>query len=45
MGFKYIGQLILQGTIALGGEESAGLSILGTCRKKTASWHVYWWRK
>jgi len=34
VGFKYIGQLILEGTIALGGEESAGLSILGHVPEK-----------
>ena len=34
VGFKYIGQLILQGTIALGGEESAGLSIHGHVPEK-----------
>jgi len=34
VGFKYIGQLILQGTIALGGEESAGLSIHGHLPEK-----------
>jgi alpha-D-glucose phosphate-specific phosphoglucomutase len=34
VGFKYIGQLILQGAIALGGEESAGLSIYGHLPEK-----------
>jgi phosphoglucomutase len=34
VGFKYIGQLILDGTIALGGEESAGLSIFGHVPEK-----------
>jgi phosphomannomutase len=34
VGFKYIGQLILQGAIALGGEESAGLSIHGHIPEK-----------
>jgi phosphoglucomutase len=34
VGFKYIGQLILQGAIALGGEESAGLSIHGHLPEK-----------
>lgn len=34
VGFKYIGQLILQGAIALGGEESAGLSIHGHVPEK-----------
>jgi phosphoglucomutase len=34
VGFKYIGQLILQGAIALGGEESAGLSIRGHIPEK-----------
>ena len=34
VGFKYIGQLILEGTIALGGEESAGLSIFGHVPEK-----------
>jgi phosphoglucomutase len=34
VGFKYIGQLILQGAIALGGEESAGLSIFGHVPEK-----------
>jgi len=34
VGFKYIGQLILQDTIALGGEESAGLSIRGHVPEK-----------
>ena len=27
MGFKYIGELIMQDNIAIGGEQSAGLSI------------------
>ena len=34
VGFKYIGQLILEGKIALGGEESAGLSIFGHVPEK-----------
>lgn len=34
VGFKYIGQLILQGAIAIGGEESAGLSIHGHLPEK-----------
>ena len=34
VGFKYIGQLILQDAIALGGEESAGLSIRGHVPEK-----------
>jgi phosphomannomutase len=34
VGFKYIGQLILQDAIALGGEESAGLSIRGHIPEK-----------
>ena len=34
VGFKYIGQLILKGAIALGGEESAGLSIRGHVPEK-----------
>jgi phosphomannomutase len=34
VGFKYIGQMILQGNIALGGEESAGLSIHGHLPEK-----------
>ena len=34
VGFKYLGQLILQGSIALGGEESAGLSIYGHVPEK-----------
>jgi phosphoglucomutase len=34
VGFKYIGQLILQGAVALGGEESAGLSIHGHLPEK-----------
>ena len=34
VGFKYLGQLILQGAIALGGEESAGLSIHGHLPEK-----------
>jgi len=34
VGFKYLGQLILQGSIALGGEESAGLSIHGHLPEK-----------
>lgn len=34
VGFKYIGQLILQGAIAIGGEESAGLSIYGHLPEK-----------
>src|SRR5260370_1185569 len=34
VGFKHIDQLILQGTIALGGEESAGLSIRGHVPEK-----------
>jgi phosphoglucomutase len=34
VGFKYIGYLILQGAIALGGEESAGLSIRGHIPEK-----------
>ena len=40
VGFKYIGQLILQDAIALGGEQSAGLSIRGTsnCARFSAAW-------
>ena len=34
VGFKYIGQLILKDAIALGGEESAGLSIRGHLPEK-----------
>jgi phosphoglucomutase len=34
VGFKYIGQLILKDAIALGGEESAGLSIRGHVPEK-----------
>jgi alpha-D-glucose phosphate-specific phosphoglucomutase len=34
VGFKYIGELILEGKIALGGEESAGLSIHGHLPEK-----------
>jgi phosphoglucomutase len=34
VGFKYIGQLILQDKIAIGGEESAGLSIHGHLPEK-----------
>jgi len=34
VGFKFIGQLILQDAIALGGEESAGLSIRGHIPEK-----------
>jgi len=34
VGFKYIGRLILQDAIALGGEESAGLSIRGHVPEK-----------
>ncbi|MBZ5528750.1 MAG: phosphoglucomutase/phosphomannomutase family protein [Acidobacteriia bacterium] len=34
VGFKYIGQLILEDKIALGGEESAGLSIRGHIPEK-----------
>ena len=34
VGFKYIGQLILQDAIAIGGEESAGLSIHGHLPEK-----------
>jgi phosphoglucomutase len=34
VGFKYIGELIEQGKIALGGEESAGLSIRGHVPEK-----------
>jgi phosphoglucomutase len=34
VGFKYIGQLILQDAIAIGGEESAGLSIYGHLPEK-----------
>lgn len=34
VGFKYIGELILAGKIALGGEESAGLSIHGHLPEK-----------
>jgi phosphoglucomutase len=34
VGFKYIGELILQDKIALGGEESAGLSIRGHVPEK-----------
>ncbi len=34
VGFKYIGQLILQDVIVLGGEESAGLSIRGHVPEK-----------
>jgi len=36
VGFKYIGELILQDKIAIGGEESAGLTIRDTSQKKTA---------
>jgi len=42
VGFKYIGQLIREDKIALGGEESAWLTIRGISRKKTASWHACW---
>ena len=31
VGFKYIGELIIADKIAIGGEESAGLTIRGTC--------------
>jgi len=34
VGFKYIGELILEDKIALGGEESAGLSIMGHLPEK-----------
>lgn len=34
VGFKYIGELILQDAIALGGEESAGLSVYGHIPEK-----------
>jgi phosphomannomutase len=34
VGFKYVGQLILQDAIAIGGEESAGLSIHGHVPEK-----------
>jgi alpha-D-glucose phosphate-specific phosphoglucomutase len=34
VGFKYIGQLILEDAIALGGEESAGLSVRGHVPEK-----------
>lgn len=34
VGFKYIGELILEDKIAIGGEESAGLSILGHLPEK-----------
>ena len=34
VGFKYIGELILDGKIALGGEESAGLSMYGHLPEK-----------
>lgn len=34
VGFKYLGQWILKGTVALGGEESAGLSIHGHLPEK-----------
>jgi phosphoglucomutase len=34
VGFKYIGQWILKGSVALGGEESAGLSIHGHLPEK-----------
>lgn len=34
VGFKYIGELILQGKIAIGGEESSGLSIYGHLPEK-----------
>jgi phosphoglucomutase len=34
VGFKYIGELILDGKIALGGEESAGLSVFGHLPEK-----------
>ncbi len=40
VGFKYIGQLIREDKIALGGEESAGLTIAGTYRKKMESWRA-----
>jgi len=45
VGFKYIGQLIREDKIALGGEESAGLTIRGHIRKKTAFSRACWWRK
>jgi phosphoglucomutase len=34
VGFKYIGELILEGKIALGGEESAGMSMYGHLPEK-----------
>ncbi|MGN6183038.1 MAG: phosphoglucomutase/phosphomannomutase family protein [Thermoanaerobaculia bacterium] len=34
VGFKYIGELILEGRIALGGEESAGMSMYGHLPEK-----------
>ena len=36
VGFKYIGELIISDEIAIGGEESAGLTIRGTCPRKMA---------
>jgi phosphoglucomutase len=38
VGFKYIGELIKQDKIAIGGEESAGSPFATTCRKKMAFW-------
>jgi len=37
VGFKYIGQLIREDKIALGGEESSGLTIRGMCRRRMDS--------
>jgi phosphoglucomutase len=42
VGFKFIGELINKDEIILGGEESAGLSIKGHYRKRTASSRVFW---
>ncbi len=41
VGFKYIGELIKQDKIVIGGEESAGLSIRHHVPKKTAFLQVY----
>ena len=39
VGFKYIGELIKQDKIAIGGEESAGLTIRGiTCLRRMECW-------
>ncbi len=45
VGFKYIGELIIADKIAIGGEESAGLTIRGHVPEKDGVIAGCWWRK